>query len=474
MISHLCLVLFLFRIMNGRQTGGRSVLVLYRVANSESDGSTPLYNCFKMPFGSGPTLSAVKQHCAAAHSLSHLGPEGYHWRVLVEDRAASSSDPKSFSWWDIQDGNAKLPVKECTQYELNKLLFPTKAAATTADTAAKAAKGAFKMMNKMASAAVGVEESTGPPVSVLAFKLVDLVKIQDDYNKKYGGQGAPPPPKPRRIKTPTTRSQPSRATSTQARPQQQRRPQQTRQAAASQDASLLDFDSPGKIAQKKTLNNLMSGSATSQSNVNPNETRAQRLKREQAQRMKTQNRVWDDVDQRWVEVKPKNTPVQAARAAKPKPKEVGKSLDMSAAVGKSENVQRAVHKRVTEMQQQQEKAKQEIREREAKKKREEEEEDVVRRQLEPKIKAWSEEHGKKKQIRALLATLHTILWPGTKWKQISIGDLLDDRKVKKFFHKATLVVHPDKTHDLPAEQRFLAKRIFDALSQAKKEFDEGK
>jgi len=54
-----------------------------------------------------------------------------------------------------------------------------------------------------------------------------------------------------------------------------------------------------------------------------------------------------------------------------------------------------------------------------------------------------------------------------------LGDLLEDGKVKRAFHKASRVVHPDKTHHLPADQRFLAKRIFDALSQAKTEFDEG-
>jgi cyclin G-associated kinase len=73
-----------------------------------------------------------------------------------------------------------------------------------------------------------------------------------------------------------------------------------------------------------------------------------------------------------------------------------------------------------------------------------------------------------------LGTLHTILWPGADWKPISLGDLLDDAKVKKAYHKASRVVHPDKTHHLPPEQRFLSKRIFDALTQAKTEFDEGK
>ena len=211
-----------------------------------------------------------------------------------------------------------------------------------------------------------------------------------------------------------------------------------------------------------------------------NETRAERLKREYAQKQQKANRVWDDVDQRWVEVDPKAGVKSGTQSAPPQPsvqsngkKVVGIKLDASSAVGKSATVQAAVHSRVNEMKQSQQKAVAEIREREMKKQASDQEEDEVRKRLEPMIKKWSEEHGKKKQLRALLASLHTILWPGANWKQMTIGDLLDDSKVKKAFHKASRVVHPDKTGDLDAEKRFLAKRIFDALSQAKTDFDNG-
>ena len=189
--------------------------------------------------------------------------------------------------------------------------------------------------------------------------------------------------------------------------------------------------------------------------------------------------MWDDVDQRWVEVDPKAGVKAGSQSAPPEPanasngkKSVGIKLDASSAIGKSANVQAAVHSRVNDMKQSQAKAVQDLRQREAKKAASDVEEDEVRRRLEPKIKAWSEEHGKRKQLRALLASLHTILWPGANWKQMSIGDILDDGKVKKAFHKASRVVHPDKTSDLDAEKRFLAKRVFDALSQAKTEFDD--
>merc|ERR1719343_1076775 len=210
-----------------------------------------------------------------------------------------------------------------------------------------------------------------------------------------------------------------------------------------------------------------------------NETRAQRLKRQQEERMKKSNRIWDDVDQRWVEVDP-NTGSDASVVHggttgvpnRPKKKEVGVKLDMANAAGKSDKVQQAMQARVNEMNATAQKAVNEVKIRAALEKKREEEEDAIRIHLEPKIKAWSEEHGKKKQLQALLASLHTILWSGTKWKTISIGDILQPAKVKKFYFKATLVVHPDKTGDLPAEQRFLAKRIFDALTQAKTVWDE--
>merc|ERR1712032_831423 len=116
----------------------------------------------------------------------------------------------------------------------------------------------------------------------------------------------------------------------------------------------------------------------------------------------------------------------------------------------------------------------EIRKREIIKKRNEASEDAVRLRLEPKIRDWCEEHGKKKQLRALLASLHTILWADANWKPVNLGDILNERKCKLCFHKAVRVVHSDKTITLCPVNRFLAKRIFDALSQANATFNEGK
>eukprot|EP00934_Nitzschia_sp_Nitz4_P000904 Nitzschia sp. Nitz4//scaffold38_size140716//51505//52779//NITZ4_003138-RA/size140716-processed-gene-0.120-mRNA-1//-1//CDS//3329550051//904//frame0 len=422
-----------------------------------------------------------------------MGPEGYHWRVLVEDKAGTSEYvERSYSWWDIQDGNAKLPVKEATQYDIRKLLYPSKTAASTTDTATKAAKGAFKMMGKMASAVAGedISDNHGPPVSIMAFKLLDLMKAGDDVNLKHGG--APPPvqarsPAPPKS-TPPARPRAQPAPQPQTQPRAAQPPPRSRASAPAAQpqpavGNLMDFGhsapAPAPAGHRKVLHHTLSSPPSMGSATNPNETRAERLKRERIQREKTaaSNRVWDPVDERWVEVKPGSAAPGSARSgmdtAQPKAKVVGIKLDGTSAVGKSAKVQQAVAERVSKMEEESQKKVNELREREAKKKANDEEEDVIRKQLDPKIKAWAEEHGKKKQLRALLASLHTVLWPGAKWKQLTIGDLLQDAKVKRAYHKATLVVHPDKTHELPPDQRFLAKRVFDALSQAKSNFDNG-
>lgn len=387
---------------------------------------------------------------------------------MMEDKANERGD-RSFSWWDVQDGNAKLPVKETSSYDLRKLLFPSKSSSSStisSETATKAAKGAFKMMGKAMATVTGDEsavENKGPLVPVVVIKMLDLVAIHEKFE---GGPSPATPRKPRPRRTaPRSRPPaptPARARATPARPA---RTPARRPAPAAATADLMGFGSAPTPAPAAR-----SAFPAAPASAKPkNETRAQMLKRQQEERMKNQNRVWDDVDQRWVEKKP------AARSGvptKPKKKEVAVKLDMSNAAGKSAKVQQAMQARVNEMNATAQKAVQEVKDREALKKKREAEEDAIRVQLEPKIKAWSEEYGKKKQLQALLASLHTILWPGAKWKPISMGDILQPAKVKKFYFKATLVVHPDKTGNLPADQRFLAKRIFDALTQAKTIWDE--
>ncbi|XP_010603535.1 putative tyrosine-protein phosphatase auxilin [Fukomys damarensis] len=85
-----------------------------------------------------------------------------------------------------------------------------------------------------------------------------------------------------------------------------------------------------------------------------------------------------------------------------------------------------------------------------------------------KILEWIE--GKERNIRALLSTMHTVLWAGeTRWKPVGMADLVTPEQVKKVYRKAVLVVHPDKATGQPYEQ--YAKMIFMELNDAWSEFE---
>ncbi|XP_058022412.1 cyclin-G-associated kinase isoform X4 [Ahaetulla prasina] len=88
--------------------------------------------------------------------------------------------------------------------------------------------------------------------------------------------------------------------------------------------------------------------------------------------------------------------------------------------------------------------------------------------LKLKLLDWID--GKERNIRALLSTLHTVLWEGeTKWKPVGMADLVTPDQVKKYYRKAVLVVHPDKATGQPYEQ--YAKMIFMELNDAWSEFE---
>ena len=76
-------------------------------------------------------------------------------------------------------------------------------------------------------------------------------------------------------------------------------------------------------------------------------------------------------------------------------------------------------------------------------------------------------------IRALLATLHTVLWEGSGWVQPGMADLVETARVKKAYMKANLVVHPDKVRQKGGslEQIVIADMAFDALKSAWGKFD---
>ncbi|XP_033737547.1 cyclin-G-associated kinase-like [Pecten maximus] len=81
--------------------------------------------------------------------------------------------------------------------------------------------------------------------------------------------------------------------------------------------------------------------------------------------------------------------------------------------------------------------------------------------------------GKERNIRALLCSLEKVLWEEeTRWKGVSMSELVTADQVKKVYKKAVLCVHPDKLAGTPYED--VAKLIFMELNDAWAQFeDEG-
>ena len=64
-----------------------------------------------------------------------------------------------------------------------------------------------------------------------------------------------------------------------------------------------------------------------------------------------------------------------------------------------------------------------------------------------RVKKWR--LGKESNLRALLSTLQNVLWEGSGWKEIGMGELLVPGKVKINYMKGIAKVHPDKvSHSL--------------------------
>ena len=62
--------------------------------------------------------------------------------------------------------------------------------------------------------------------------------------------------------------------------------------------------------------------------------------------------------------------------------------------------------------------------------------------VDSRVKKWR--LGKESNLRALLSTLQNVLWEGSGWKEIGMGELLMPGKVKVNYMKGIAKVHPDK------------------------------
>lgn len=72
-----------------------------------------------------------------------------------------------------------------------------------------------------------------------------------------------------------------------------------------------------------------------------------------------------------------------------------------------------------------------------------------------------------KDVRTLISTVHTVLWPNSGWQPLPLSELVaKDSNVKKYYRKAVLMCHPDKQTEADPERQVRADRIFQALNEA--------
>ncbi|KAI0355420.1 hypothetical protein OH77DRAFT_1424915 [Trametes cingulata] len=97
-------------------------------------------------------------------------------------------------------------------------------------------------------------------------------------------------------------------------------------------------------------------------------------------------------------------------------------------------------------------------------------EDQARHELkdavDARLAAWKA--GKENNIRALIASLDTVLWPELGWQKVGIHELVSPSQVKIRYTKAIAKVHPDKlnVHNTTVEQRMIANGVFGSLNEA--------
>ncbi|KAK0243425.1 hypothetical protein EDD85DRAFT_327190 [Armillaria nabsnona] len=83
-----------------------------------------------------------------------------------------------------------------------------------------------------------------------------------------------------------------------------------------------------------------------------------------------------------------------------------------------------------------------------------------------KLLAWK--GGKETNIRALIASLDTVLWPELGLQKTSIAELVTPAQVKIRYTKAIAKLHPDKlnSNNSTLEQRMIANGVFGTLNEA--------
>ncbi|KAL7795376.1 hypothetical protein V8C37DRAFT_374314 [Trichoderma ceciliae] len=85
--------------------------------------------------------------------------------------------------------------------------------------------------------------------------------------------------------------------------------------------------------------------------------------------------------------------------------------------------------------------------------------------VDAKVSAWRD--GKRENLRALLASMDSVLWENSGWKKVGLHELVMANKVKISYMKAIAKTHPDKLpQDASTEVRLIAGLVFSTLNES--------
>ncbi|KAJ1908754.1 auxilin-like clathrin-binding protein required for normal clathrin function [Tieghemiomyces parasiticus] len=108
---------------------------------------------------------------------------------------------------------------------------------------------------------------------------------------------------------------------------------------------------------------------------------------------------------------------------------------------------------------------QEIRQREREQQLEDQQRHQLKDVIDARVNIWRQ--GKETNLRALLASLDTLLWPELGWIKCGLHELVSNAKVKRAYLKAISKVHPDKLKPTESvEHRMLANSVFSTLNDS--------
>ena len=274
------------------------VLVLYKITNVKGEGSA--YNAFELPAHEKVSLGDVKAHCHALSKLNPSGSNGYQWRVRVDDKVSKGSAPK-YSWWDIQDEHARLPVKEVSFTELSQIFATPKRGSASDDGSVKSSsvtRSLGKALNKVAASVEGgsvpAHHQNFPRVPIVVFKLLDIAKLHNEFSSSHripapsvvrSSRPAARRPAPVPVAAPALARQAAPRRTAQApvpaaRANTRQAPAARRPAAQTkvQEGSLMDFGASAPTPQPMPVRKAA-----------PTQTRAQKLKREYEQKNQNEN-----------------------------------------------------------------------------------------------------------------------------------------------------------------------------------------